>query len=119
MSETRKSKAMFHEGNSGNESRRINEFEWLRVFAAGAVVMIHVLAGISDNVSVADVGIVRASAWGIVQVVIRWAVPVFLMITGALLLNPEKKIGWGGYADTHFEWSACSSRSGWSTALWR
>lgn len=57
--------------------------------------MIHVLAGISDNVSVADVGVARASAWGVVQVVVRWAVPVFLMITGALLLNPEKKIGWG------------------------
>lgn len=77
-----------------SERRTINEFEWLRVFAAAAVVMIHVIFGISDNATVIEVGQARAIWWGILQVAVRWAVPVFLMITGALLLNPEKHLGW-------------------------
>lgn len=76
------------------QSNFIAEFEWLRVVAAAAVVMIHVLAGVADVVSVDDIGDARAAIWGVMQVAIRWAVPVFLMITGALLLNPEKTVGW-------------------------
>jgi len=70
-------------------------FEWARCLAAAMVVLIHVTSGIMDNYSVAEVGTGRALVWSELQIVVmRWAVPIFLMITGALLLNPEKQIGW-------------------------
>lgn len=80
---------------------RVLYFEWARCLAAAAVVLIHVTSGIMDNYTVAEVGTARALVWSEMQVALmRWAVPVFLMITGALLLDPGKKAGWekvGGY----------------------
>ena len=76
-------------------SHKVYYFEWLRCIGAAAVVMIHVTSGIMDNYPVAKVGIARALAWSEMQVaLLRWAVPAFLMITGALLLNPDKNVGW-------------------------
>ena len=70
-------------------------FEWLRCFGAAAVVMIHVTSGIMDNHPVAEIGGVRALVWSEMQVaLLRWAVPVFFMITGALLLDSDKDVGW-------------------------
>lgn len=69
--------------------------EWLRVFACLAVVLIHSFATLLDNSSVAEVGMPRALVWTEILVVFcRWAVPVFLMVTGALLLDPSREIGW-------------------------
>ena len=70
-------------------------FEWARCLGAAAVVMIHVTSGIMDNYPISEVGVIRALVWSEMQVVLlRWAVPVFFMITGALLLDPDKEIGW-------------------------
>ena len=75
-------------------SNRVWFLEWLRVAACLAVVLIHALVTLLDNSTVAQVGSLRALAWTEVLVVFgRWAVPVFLMITGALLLDPQRAVG--------------------------
>lgn len=70
---------------------RIGWIVSLRVFACMSIVLLHVIGGwLGAN-------------WGgltprlifdeiIIQDLVRWAVPVFFMISGYLLLNPEKKI---------------------------
>lgn len=70
-------------------------FEWARGIAAAMVVLLHVTQGIMTNYPIERVGFVRAVSWTVSQFVLtRWEVPVFLMISGALLLNPAKGIGW-------------------------
>lgn len=80
---------------SGASGGRIWYLEWLRLFACLAVVLIHCFTTLLDNATVADVGVPRALGWTELLVVLcRWAVPVFLMITGALLLDPGREVGW-------------------------
>lgn len=74
---------------------RIWYLEWLRLFACLAVVLIHCFTTLLDNATVAEVGVPRALGWTELLVILcRWAVPVFLMITGALLLDPTREVGW-------------------------
>ena len=76
--------------------KRINSFEWLRALACVAVVLIHVSEGVMASHAVSEAGLPRAAAWALGQVVLcRWAVPVFFMMSGALLLDPGKGAGWG------------------------
>lgn len=78
-----------------SSSGRIWYLERLRVLACLAVVLIHCLATPLDNMSVQEVGLGRALAWTELLVSLgRWAVPVFLMVTGALLLDPSREMGW-------------------------
>lgn len=64
---------------------------WLRVVAIAAVVLIHV----AGPTAVAPDA--RSTAVGWVAIVLdfssRWAVPVFVMLSGALLLDPERYRG--------------------------
>lgn len=70
-------------------------FEWARGFAAAMVVLLHVTQGIMSNYPISAIGESRAIIWTVTQFLLtRWAVPVFLMISGALLLNPEKQTRW-------------------------
>ncbi len=70
-------------------------FEWARCLGAASVVMIHVTSGIMDNHTIPEVGVIRALIWSEMQVaLLRWAVPVFFMMTGALLLDPRKEVTW-------------------------
>src|SRR5216117_2766854 len=65
--------------------------EQARGAAALAVVILHVSAGVVRGVS--DV---TSAAWWIGNIVdsaMRWCVPVFVMISGALLLDPAKPLG--------------------------
>lgn len=75
-----------------------HRYEWivpLRVFAAVAVVLLHTIHGWIDNIE---------NPWGgvglrwlidrvLIDTAVRFAVPTFVLITGFLLLNPEKEIG--------------------------
>lgn len=66
-----------------NQTTPIAGFQWLRVFAAFGVVGIHVSATHWYALSL------DSSAWQALTVwngLVRWPVPVFLMITGALFL---------------------------------
>ena len=70
-------------------------FEWARGFAAAMVVLLHVTQGIMTNYPINVIGESRAVVWTVSQFLLkRWAVPIFLMISGALLLNPGKTTGW-------------------------
>lgn len=70
-------------------TKRIYSFDFLRILAVCAVVMIHISADYIkafDNSSAAFV-------WGnLFSCLSRFAVPVFLMISGALMLDEEKHL---------------------------
>lgn len=75
--------------------KRITYFDWLRGLATIAVVILHMFNKILTDHSVAELGIPLVLSWTELQIALtRWAVPVFLMITGALLLNPNKETPW-------------------------
>ena len=64
---------------------------WLdnsRIIAIFAVVMLHVAAGV---VTGTDIGTTNWWFGNIYDSGVRWSVPVFVMISGALLLDPNKK----------------------------
>lgn len=68
----------------------------LRAFACLAVVLIHCFSALLDNMPVSELGVARSVVWTELHVLLaRWAVPVFFMTTGALLLDPSKGMGWG------------------------
>jgi len=84
---------------SGNEAkatrRRVTYFDWLRGAATYAVVVLHMFNKMLTDHGVAELGVPMVLTWTELQLVLtRWAVPIFLMITGALLLDPSRRIGW-------------------------
>ena len=58
-------------------------FQWLRLFAAFAVVLMHTAAYKWYDAPVDSARWLALTGW---DSVVRWPVPVFLMITGALFL---------------------------------
>ena len=75
--------------------RRVACFEWARALGCVAIVALHVYTTLWESVGRASFGPVRAFIEGSLSIVLgRWAVPVFLMVTGALLLDPDKDVGW-------------------------
>lgn len=89
-------------GTRVSKPAQIAYFERARCLGALAVVLLHVLSIPLVIMSLEAVGQTRAFVWFEAQTVLtRWAVPVFFMITGALLLDPQKHIDWKksfGYA---------------------
>ncbi len=76
-------------------SKRIEFFDLLRVVAAVAVVAIHVLGPYRHQFSS-----LPFDQWSFavgLNSVIRWAVPVFLLITGALMLSDRRPFQFGYY----------------------
>lgn len=49
-------------------------------------------SGIFDNYSIEALGRINATFLHSTYTLVTWAVPVFLMITGALFLNSEKEV---------------------------
>ena len=65
---------------------RVTYFDWLRGMATLAVVVLHMFNKILTDHSVAELGVPMVLAWTELQLLLtRWAVPIFLMVTGALL----------------------------------
>lgn len=62
-------------------------FHFLRVAAAFAVVMIHVVA---KDFNVPDVTSFQWQCFNAFEVITRWSVPVFIMISGALFLDNSR-----------------------------
>ena len=81
---------------------RVACFEWARALGCVAIVFLHVITTMHNAVGYEAVGSLRLFVGGTLVIVFgRWAVPVFLMVTGALLLDPAKDVGWerlGRYA---------------------
>lgn len=63
----------------------------LRVAAACAVVMLHTITGVTDTVDMAGYPL-ENTVLLIIRDWVTWCVPVFIMISGYLFLNPAKRI---------------------------
>lgn len=66
--------------------KQIAYFQWLRILAAGAVVLMHTAAQGWNTAAV------ESGEWAVLTLwdsLVRWPVPIFMMITGALFL-PRK-----------------------------
>lgn len=74
---------------------RVACFEWARAVGCVAIVFLHVITSMHSAVGFEALGSVRMFVGGALVIACgRWAVPVFLMVTGALLLDPDKDVGW-------------------------
>ncbi len=72
-----------------------NKKEWIvsiRAYACMAVVMIHVIHGWIDSADVSLTVSRFVLDRVLLQLLIRWAVPVFIMISGCLLLDPKRNV---------------------------
>ena len=68
---------------------RIAYIDWLRVVTCFAVIIFHISGrcGYTFNISLEDHTIME-----MIHSLVRWCVPIFIMISGTFFLNPEKKI---------------------------
>lgn len=71
--------------------RRLCFLDALRIMAACAVVLLHTVTGISDNT---DMGAFphEQAVFSLVRDYVTWCVPVFIMISGYLFLDPGRSI---------------------------
>ncbi len=73
---------------------RISQFSYIRVIACMAIVLLHTVNSAriyhSDTMTAGE-----SLAVYTVCSVLMWAVPSFLMVSGALLLDPSREITWG------------------------
>lgn len=72
------------------ERKRIEYIDWLRIISAIAVIGIHITITQPNNYSVQEIGKSNYTILTCVYTLIQWAVPVFLMISGNLLLHSNK-----------------------------
>lgn len=68
---------------------RVTRYDLLRIFAAFSVVMLHSSARYWYTLPVDSFSWMVTNAWDAVS---RFGVPVFVMLSGALFLSPEKKL---------------------------
>ena len=73
-------------GVSMNEKKQIPYIQWLRIFAAFAVVLMHTAGSRWPGIGHTEPRWLWLTAW---DSLVRWPVPIFVMITGALFL-PRK-----------------------------
>lgn len=73
-------------------SGRVGWIEHTRAIGACAVALLHVLVSTQSSVEMSSIHVL---AYDLVNVTLcRWAVPAFFMITGMLLLDPGRPLGW-------------------------
>ena len=70
--------------------RRIVYFDLLRAFAPLAVILIHVCPNAAKLGGIGSTDTADFVLANTLQLMQRWAVPVFLMMSGALFLNHKK-----------------------------
>ena len=66
----------------------------LRIIATLSAVMLHVCSTLTDGVAVSWSSTFQFDVFALTQILLHWTIPVFFMITGFLLLGPEKSIGY-------------------------
>ena len=71
------------------QNNRVIYFDYLRIMATIAVIVLHV-AG--QNFYAPGVNTYEWHVFNIYDSIVRWAVPIFVMISGALFLNTEKQL---------------------------
>lgn len=75
--------------SGGGKSQYI---ENLRAIATIAVVFLHINMTLVANYSAKEIGIQNYVIFNDCYILVKWAVPCFIMISGALLLNPERHV---------------------------
>ena len=73
--------------NTKSETRLLH-FDILRIIAAFSVVMLHSAAQFWYDLPVSDTNWIITNSY---NALFRFGVPIFVMISGALFLNPEKE----------------------------
>lgn len=66
--------------------------EYLRALAAVTIVFLHIVMTLPANYSITELGILNSAVFNALYMPTKWAVPCFFMISGALLLDPKKRI---------------------------
>lgn len=75
--------------------KRLACFEWVRAAGCVAIIFLHVVVSLEIAVGTDALGSLRRLADDLAMVVLgRWAVPVFLMVSGALLLDQARRLTW-------------------------
>ena len=76
------------------ENKKIAWIQNLRAIACVLIVLLHVIDGWlkPNGIQLAQFSIRWWLDNVIIQILVRVGVPIFIMITGALLLNPEKNL---------------------------
>lgn len=75
------------------EKRRVC-LDWLRIFATAAVVLMHVISGVLNGGFDFTGYERRVKAFRALVDATSWSVPVFLLISGYLFLNPKRWVSW-------------------------
>lgn len=71
-----------------NEERKVY-FDFLRIFATFAVIMLHVAA---QNWYNTDINSIEWNIFNFYDSIVRWGVPIFIMISGSLFINKDLSI---------------------------
>ena len=66
--------------------------EVLRSLATIAVVFLHIVMTLVANYTAEEIGVYNYAIFNDCSMLVKWAVPCFIMITGSLLLNPAKEV---------------------------
>jgi len=72
-----------------SQTSRVVYLDFLRIFAALAVILIHVS---DQNLSVSEISSYPWTVFTVLKQAGCWAVPVFIMISGALFLDPDRPL---------------------------
>lgn len=70
---------------------RNRNLDFAKFLAICCVVLLHVITGVSDT-RAGDMTESQMTVYNIIKSLCEFAVPVFLMVSGSLLLNPDKEI---------------------------
>lgn len=81
--------AMYNEDMSTNEKKRIISYDFLRIIGAFSVIMLHTSALFWYDYPLDSTRWFFANTY---DALFRFGVPIFVMISGSLFLNPEKKL---------------------------
>lgn len=78
-------------GEAERAPKPIDQFSWIRIIACFAIILLHSLfaSNVYFEETITEGELLWSTMW---ENLLMWAVPCFLMITGVLLLDPEKEI---------------------------
>lgn len=68
--------------------------EILRMAATLAVVFLHINMTLVENFTAEELGVFNYAVFNDCYICVKWAVPCFIMISGALLLDPAREMNW-------------------------
>jgi len=79
-------------GSCKNMAKRRSDLSVMRITATLAVILLHTCSTISQNPDIFKINKGQYLLFTTIVCLMNWAVPLFFMITGTLMLNPKKKL---------------------------